>query len=90
MKGQLWKVWMFGLIAAFIVVMAFFVFTPFVESTMNAAKANTNFTATINESVTDTYDTLQTYWGIWPVAMIAMVMLIWFIVATDDEQRIRR
>ena len=81
---------MFGLIAAFIAVMAFYVFTPFVEQLMVSAKANTNFTATINTSTTDTYETLQTYWAMWPVAMVAMVMLIWFMVATDDEQRISR
>ena len=81
---------MFGLIAAFIAVMAFYVFTPFVEQLMTSAKANTDFTPTINTSVNDTYDTLQIYWGMWPVAMVSLVMLIWFIVATDDEQRISR
>ncbi len=81
---------MFGLIAAFIAVMAFYTFTPFIEQLTDSAKANTNFTATINASATDTYETLQIYWGMWPVAMIALVMLIWFIAASDDEQRVSR
>jgi hypothetical protein len=91
MKGTLHLIWIFGMVSLFIAIVGYYTLTPFVEDMLTAARPLANFTdAYTNTSVHSTMDHAKRYWDMWPVAVAALLMLVFFIVASDDETSVRR
>lgn len=92
MKGSVWEMWIYGMVALFIAIVVYFAFTPFMTTLTNTAASTGNFTTqTINTSFHQTLTRNMNMWDFWPVVIGVVVLILIFIVASkDDEFKINR
>jgi len=84
---MIWENWIWGLVAAFIIILIFYTFTPFINQLNTEAATNANFShTTTNTSYHNLLGYVSNIWDLWPIAaMVVAFLLLFYFTGEDDD-----